>query len=127
MFTRVGRLLVRTEKARAGFTLVELIAVVAILGLLAALAVPRFAYVLSSSKQKACMANRKLIQNAANLYAANEQNPQQLTAENILTALKDSGYLQSASFTCPVDGDKYSLTGDTDKGYVVTCPNNCCQ
>lgn len=103
----------------------ELIAVIAILGILAALAVPRFVDVLASSKEKACTANVKLIQDAANLYATHELTPTQLEAGNIISTLKETGYLQDGKFFCPVNGASYILEGSVDTGYTVTCPNGC--
>jgi len=121
----LGRLNRNAWGRQQGFTLVELLAVMAILAILAAFTVPKFTGVLASSKEKACMANAKLIQDAANLYAANEPNPIELTAENIMATLKGAGYLREGSFTCPVSNDKYQLSGDATAGYAVTCPNGC--
>ncbi len=55
-----------------GFTLVELIVVMAILALLAALAVPKFADVLSNARGSADSTNVKLLQDAVDLYYAQE-------------------------------------------------------
>jgi len=55
-----------------GFTLVELIIVMAILAVLGGLAVPKFTGILSASKVKANTANVKLLQDAVDLYINNE-------------------------------------------------------
>lgn len=58
----------KLRKNNKGFTLVELIAVIAILGIIAAIAVPRF----SASRKKAAIsahnANVRTLMNAANMY-----------------------------------------------------------
>jgi len=55
-----------------GFTLVELIIVMAILAILAGLAAPRFTGVLSDAKTKADEANLRMLQDAVDLYHASE-------------------------------------------------------
>lgn len=108
-----------------GFTMIELVAVMAILALLASLAAPQVVKALSLSKEKACMANVKMIEDAANLYAANGSSPTELTADNIISTLTSAGYLTRGEFKCPVDGDTYTLSGNAATGYGVSCPNNC--
>ncbi|MDD2510224.1 MAG: type II secretion system protein [Syntrophomonas sp.] len=51
-----------------GFTLVELILVMTILGILAGMAVPRFVGVLDAAKEKADQANMKIVKEAAELW-----------------------------------------------------------
>ncbi|MGB9679466.1 MAG: competence type IV pilus major pilin ComGC [Thermoanaerobacteraceae bacterium] len=56
------------NKDERGFTLIELIVVIAILGVLAAIAVPQFTGTLSNAKEKADDASLKILQDAVNRY-----------------------------------------------------------
>jgi prepilin-type N-terminal cleavage/methylation domain-containing protein len=56
-----------------GFTLIELMIVVAIIGILAAIAVPRFAQMLEKSKEGATKGNIGAMKSAAEIYYGNWQ------------------------------------------------------
>ena len=60
----------RGLQKEAGFSLVELMVVVLIIGLLVAMAVPIFNSTAASAKKKACFANQRTIEGALQAYQA---------------------------------------------------------
>lgn len=76
-------------KGEQGFTLLEMIVVIVIIGFLAGVAVPAFAGVLASSKESVDKANLNILNNACDLYEAE-------TGETIddLEKLKEKNYLK---------------------------------
>ena len=58
--------------SRKGFTLVEIITVVAIIGLLAVLAIPNFLKAREVALKNICIANLRQIRNAVELWATEE-------------------------------------------------------
>ena len=61
------------KNRRAGFTLVEIMIVVAIIGLLAAIAIPNFVRARTTAQTNACIANLKQIQGAIEQWALEEK------------------------------------------------------
>ena len=62
------RMKIKTSR-KAGFTLVEIMIVVAIIGLLAAIAIPNFIKARTTSQQNACINNLRQIDAAKNQWA----------------------------------------------------------
>ena len=91
---------------KKGFTLVEIMIVVAIIAILAAVAIPNFVKYRRNSQATACVSNLKQIQ------AAIEQSKMAGTTPADLAALVGSDKYIKATPTCPAGGT-YSLGDDT--------------
>lgn len=90
MFKKI-KLILKNQK---GLTLVELLAVVVILGIIAAIAVPSIGGIIDNSKKDAHIANAEMLVSAARMaVAANDS----ITSDNQVTSseLKTAGYLES--------------------------------
>lgn len=90
-------------RSRKGFTLVELMIVVLILGALAAIAIPRIVGGAASAKANACKTNVDLINSQVELYYSNTGAwPATLQA---VTA--DTDYFPDGEPVCPVTSAAY--------------------
>ena len=97
-------------RRRKGFTLVELMIVVLILGALAAIAVPRILGGAAKAKKNACKTNIDLLNTQIELYYSNEG----AWPADLSTLTSDPNYFPDGAPICPVDDVAYptTLTGD---------------
>lgn len=90
------------KRAHKGFTLVEIMIVVLIIGILLAIAVPNFIRARETSRAKACVANLKQIESAKEQWAMD--NKQTNTATPGATDLYGSTLYIKTTPTCPSNG-----------------------
>jgi prepilin-type N-terminal cleavage/methylation domain-containing protein len=105
---------------KAGFTLVEIMIVVAIIGLLAAIAIPNFVKARATSQANACINNMRQIDGAAQIWALEKgkANGATVTLATDLTPYIKLNSSQSIP-PCPAGGS-YSL-GTVGAIPQVTC------
>jgi prepilin-type N-terminal cleavage/methylation domain-containing protein len=91
---------------KAGFTLVEIMIVVAIIGLLAAIAIPNFVKARATSQANACINNLRQIDAAVNEYALENHQTTGGAAPSLTTALTPYIKLNSSGSipSCPAGG-----------------------
>ena len=113
---------------KKGFTLIELMIVVAIIGILAAIAIPNMAFTKKKAKLASCKSNLDSIGKALDMYADsnNDDYPLETTYGSSIATdssiLITNGYL-GKGVTCPVTKADYTYQYSQAKGYTVFCPN----
>ncbi len=89
------------KKMKQGFTLVEIMIVVAIIGLLAAIAIPSFMKSRATSRQNSCINNLRIIDAAKEQYAMDENADNSAPSEAAITP-----YMKSLPI-CPNGGTTF--------------------
>ena len=108
-------------KEQKGFTLIELITVIIIIGILSAMAVPKFINLSDQANAAKCKSNQAALESAATMaYAesAGVGNPAYPAAIGDLAAFMTSGYTPNCADG--VTALAYNVAGNGE----VTCPNH---
>ncbi len=100
---------VMTRSRRHAFSLLELLAVVVILGIIALVVIPRINFSAETARENACF------QNKAEINAAVERYFFDTGDVPALTDLDDAAYFPDGLPDCPVTGDPYELDGTTGR------------
>jgi len=101
-------------RKRKGLTLAELLIVVAILGALAAIAIPKINASSATAKANACSTNVDILNSQIELYAANNDGtyPSALT-----TVTSNTDYFPDGAPICPLSGT-YTMDANSHR---VSC------
>lgn len=115
------------KKGKKGFSLAELMVVVAIIGVLVVIAIPVYNASTKKAEKGACIANLRMIDGAIQQYINNEdENPEELTdlddyfqggapkcpSEGTYTIVNIDGHLR---VKCSIEGHEYNVS-DSDSG-----------
>lgn len=104
---------------KKGFTLIEIMIVVLIIGLLVAIAIPNFLIARSKSQTKCCISNLKYIHDAKEQYAIDGH----ADAPGWPEIMGPDKYIRGSDgdeLTCPKDSSSYTING---LGIDPTCTN----
>jgi prepilin-type N-terminal cleavage/methylation domain-containing protein len=101
-----------STRARAAFSLLELLAVVTILGIIAAMVLPRVVVSNDKTKEATCLHNRGEINMAVEQYYIHTGS---WPANDLSDIRADLDYFPSGIPVCPVTGDAYRLDPTTHR------------
>ena len=102
---------------KAGFTLVEIMIVVAIIGLLAAIAIPNFVHARTQAQTNACINNLRQIDGATQQWALENK----ASAAATVSFASIQPYLKNA-VTCPAGGSSATFSSSYTLSTVTNKP-----
>ena len=100
--------------SQTGFTLVEIMIVVAIIGMLAAIAIPNFAKARMTAQMNACISNLRMIDSAIQEWATEQKK-----GDTASVTFQDISVYMKNQVVCPAGGtsfaDSYAITTVSEK------------
>lgn len=106
-------------KNEKGLTLVELLAVIVILGIIAAIAIPAIGNIIDNSRAKAVLADGMNALNAANIYYIENPKAESPVTVAVLETegfLESKGTLSTSTSITKADGKSNTISGDGVSG-----------
>lgn len=104
-----------------GFTLIELIVVIAIVGILAAILIPKYSGYTDYSKARVCQANRETLERSYAYCLTNGETAVNLTNQTLENYLISKHLISSEFLTCPAGGTITWVLGSGGSIVSGTC------
>jgi prepilin-type N-terminal cleavage/methylation domain-containing protein len=106
----------KVSKSTRGFTLIELMIVIAIIAILAAILIPNFIHARAESQTSACEGNEKQIATAMEEYAVDNQGTYTSTLPVLYLAVTPRDPVNDAAYTITATAGTYGSYQITDSG-----------
>lgn len=104
---------------KKGFSLVELMIVVVIMGILIAVAIPLYGAITENAEKKTCANNIKVIKNTCSNYYASTDPQTAMPSLEKLASMMEAEEIPM----CPVGDGAYTIYVSNDGRAEVVCPN----